>query len=86
MGLDPIVRLHLTEWSTNSCGPTWRTWLDVNLADEFRHSAANADYLPEDGHRRAVEVPARRCTRGGMVRPPLARRARGWRFRGPPSR
>ena len=54
MGLDPIVRLHLTE-EHQQLRSDVRTWLDVNLADEFRHSAANADYLPEDSHRRAVE-------------------------------
>ena len=54
MGLDPIVRLHLTE-EHQQLRSDVRTWLDVNLADEFRHSTANADYLPEDSHRRAVE-------------------------------
>jgi alkylation response protein AidB-like acyl-CoA dehydrogenase len=54
MGLDPIVRLRLTE-EHGQLRSDVRTWLDINLADEFRHSAANADYLPEDGHQRALE-------------------------------
>lgn len=32
-----------------------RSWLAENLPDEFRHTAANADYLPRDMHERAVE-------------------------------
>jgi alkylation response protein AidB-like acyl-CoA dehydrogenase len=53
MGLDPIVRLRLTD-EHEQLRSDVRTWLDVNLAEEFRRSAANADYLPEEGHRRAV--------------------------------
>ena len=53
MGLDPIVRLRLTE-THQALQDDIKSWLDANLADEFRHSAANADYLPEDGHQRAV--------------------------------
>jgi alkylation response protein AidB-like acyl-CoA dehydrogenase len=53
MGLDPIVRLRLDE-EHEQLRSDVRAWLDVNLADEFRHSAANADYLPEDAHARAV--------------------------------
>ncbi len=53
MGLDPIVRLRLTE-THQELQDDIKSWLDANLADEFRHSAANADYLPEDGHQRAV--------------------------------
>ena len=53
MGLDPIVRLRLTE-THQELKDDIKAWLDANLADEFRHSAANADYLPEDGHQRAV--------------------------------
>lgn len=54
MGLDPIVRLHLTD-EHEQLRSEVRSWLDANLADEFRHSAANADYLPVDAHHRAVE-------------------------------
>jgi alkylation response protein AidB-like acyl-CoA dehydrogenase len=54
MGLDPIVRLRLDD-EHEQLRSDVRTWLDVNLADEFRHSAANADYLPDDAHHRAVE-------------------------------
>jgi alkylation response protein AidB-like acyl-CoA dehydrogenase len=54
MGLDPIVRLRLDD-EHEQLRTDVRTWLDVNLADEFRHSAANADYLPEDAHQRAVD-------------------------------
>ncbi|HEY3669667.1 MAG TPA: acyl-CoA dehydrogenase family protein [Acidimicrobiia bacterium] len=53
MGLDPIVRLRLTD-AHEELRSDVRTWLDANLADEFRHSAANADYLADDGHERAV--------------------------------
>jgi alkylation response protein AidB-like acyl-CoA dehydrogenase len=54
MGLDPIVRMRLTE-AHQELQFDLKAWLDAHLADEFRHSAANADYLPEEGHRRAVE-------------------------------
>ncbi len=53
MGLDPIVRLRLTE-THEELQNDIKTWLDANLADEFRHSVANADYLLDDGHQRAV--------------------------------
>ena len=53
MGLDPIVRLRLTD-EHEQLRSDVRTFLDVNLADEFRHSAANADYLPDESHQRAV--------------------------------
>lgn len=32
-----------------------RAWLDDHLADEFRRTAANPDYLPRDAHERAVQ-------------------------------
>ncbi len=32
-----------------------RSWLDDNLPDEFRRTAANPDYLPRDAHERAVD-------------------------------
>ena len=66
MGLDPIVRLRLTEIHQELQNDI-RTWLDANLADEFRHSAANADYLPEDGHQRAVGFCQALHTKGWFV-------------------
>lgn len=53
VGLDPIVRLQLND-AHLELQASVRTWLDDNVADEFRHSAANADYLPEVAHDRAV--------------------------------
>ena len=31
-----------------------RAWLQTHLPDEFRHTAANPDYLPRESHDRAV--------------------------------
>ena len=66
MGLDPIVRLRLTE-THQELKDDVKAWLDANLADEFRHSAANADYLPEDGHERAVAFCQALHTKGWFV-------------------
>jgi pimeloyl-CoA dehydrogenase len=53
MGVRPVVQLRLdtaqAELKAELCA-----WLDAHLPHEFRQSAANADYLPEDAHRRAV--------------------------------
>ena len=48
-----------------------RGWLDDNLPDEFRRTAANPDYLPRDAHERAVVV-LPQAARAGMVRAALA--------------
>ena len=44
-----------------------RGWLAAELPDEFRHASANADYLPRDGHERAVAFCRRLHERGWFV-------------------
>jgi alkylation response protein AidB-like acyl-CoA dehydrogenase len=49
----PVVRFRLDD-AQAELRDSVRSWLDEHLPDEFRRSAANADYLPEAAHRRAV--------------------------------
>ncbi|BBX41957.1 acyl-CoA dehydrogenase family protein [Mycobacterium simiae] len=49
----PIIQFGGDE-STESLRACVREWLLHNLADEFRRSAANPDYLPRDAHERAI--------------------------------
>ena len=44
-----------------------RAWLAEHLPDEFRRTAANPDYLPRDGHERAVEFCRALHARGWFV-------------------
>lgn len=44
-----------------------RSWLDENLPDEFRRTAANPDYLPRDSHERAVRFCRALHERGWFV-------------------
>jgi alkylation response protein AidB-like acyl-CoA dehydrogenase len=53
MPLEPIIRFGGDE-NTESLRASVRDWLAHNLPDEFRRTAANPDYLPRDGHERAV--------------------------------
>ncbi|MBX7448878.1 acyl-CoA dehydrogenase family protein [Mycolicibacterium sp. 3033] len=54
MPLSPIVAFH-GDTATDALRARLRDWLGRHLPDEFRHTAANPDYLPRDGHERAVE-------------------------------
>lgn len=53
MPLKPIVRFGGGE-DVESLRSRVRSWLDDNLPDEFRRTAANPDYLPRDAHERAA--------------------------------
>lgn len=53
MPLQPIVRFGGREGTELRL--RLREWLAHNLPDEFRRTVANPDYLPRDGHLRAVE-------------------------------
>lgn len=53
MPLEPIVRFGGGE-HVDRLRQSVRDWLTDNLPDEFRRTAANPDYLPRDGHERAV--------------------------------
>ncbi len=53
MPLTPIVKFGGGE-RIESLRRRLREWIDVNLPDEFRRTAANPDYLPKDAHDRAV--------------------------------
>ncbi|TRW79621.1 isovaleryl-CoA dehydrogenase [Mycolicibacterium sp. 018/SC-01/001] len=54
MPLSPIVAFH-GDTATDALRERLRDWLGRHLPDEFRHTAANPDYLPRDAHERAVE-------------------------------
>ncbi|KQH81141.1 isovaleryl-CoA dehydrogenase [Mycobacterium gordonae] len=49
----PIIRFGGDE-DTGALRASVREWLADHLPDEFRHTAANPDYLPRDAHERAV--------------------------------
>lgn len=66
MPLTPIVRFG-DDQSTESLRASMRNWLAENLPDEFRRTAANPDYLPRDGHERAVAFCKRLHTQGWFV-------------------
>lgn len=53
MPLTRIVRFG-GDQDTEALRASVRDWLAGNLPDEFRRTAANPDYLPRDGHERAV--------------------------------
>ncbi|OBG40403.1 acyl-CoA dehydrogenase family protein [Mycobacterium sp. E3198] len=53
MPCKPIIQFGGDE-STEALRTAIRGWLADNLADEFRRTAANPDYLPRDAHGRAV--------------------------------
>ncbi|KUI41613.1 isovaleryl-CoA dehydrogenase [Mycobacterium sp. IS-1590] len=53
MPLRPIVRFGGGE-RVERLRESVRSWLADNLPDEFRRTAANPDYLPREGHERAV--------------------------------
>lgn len=44
-----------------------RSWLALNLPEEFRRTAANPDYLPRDAHQRAVDFCRRLHAEGWFV-------------------
>ncbi|UXA19235.1 acyl-CoA dehydrogenase family protein [Mycobacterium sp. SMC-4] len=54
MPLAPIVRLGGGP-QIDQLRSRLREWIADNLPDEFRHTAANPDYLPRDSHERAVQ-------------------------------
>lgn len=54
MPLKPIVRFGGGE-HVERLRNRVRSWLDDNLPDKFRRTAANPDYLPRDAHERAVD-------------------------------
>lgn len=66
MPLRPIVRFgggdHVEELRSRVSG-----WLDDNLPDEFRRTAANPDYLSRDAHERAVAFCRKLHTQGWFV-------------------
>jgi alkylation response protein AidB-like acyl-CoA dehydrogenase len=66
MGLSPIVRLRLDDAQAELKAKI-SGWLDEHLPAEFRRSAANADYLPEDAHQRAVDFCRALHSRGWFV-------------------
>ena len=49
----PIIKFGGDE-DTEALRASVREWLADHLPDEFRHTAANPDYLPRDAHERAV--------------------------------
>lgn len=53
MPLTPIIRFG-DDQQIEALRTSIRDWLAHNLPDEFRRTAANPDYLPRDGHERAV--------------------------------
>ncbi|QLL08919.1 acyl-CoA dehydrogenase family protein [Mycobacterium vicinigordonae] len=53
MPLTPIIRFG-DDTNTELLRGSVRDWLAENLPAEFRRTAANPDYLPRDGHERAV--------------------------------
>src|SRR5919206_2866780 len=53
MPLTPIIRFG-DDAKTEALRSSVRDWLADNLPDEFRRTAANPDYLPREGHERAV--------------------------------
>ncbi len=66
MPLKPIIQFGGDE-STESLRTSIREWLAHNLADEFRRSAANPDYLPRDAHERAIAFCRKLHERGWFV-------------------
>ncbi|OBG63498.1 MULTISPECIES: acyl-CoA dehydrogenase family protein [unclassified Mycobacterium] len=53
MPCKPLIQFGGDE-NTEALRTSIREWLADNLADEFRRTAANPDYLPRDAHERAV--------------------------------
>ena len=66
MPLNPIVRFGGGE-AVDTLRAQVRDWLDDNLPDEFRRTAANPDYLPRAAHDRAVAFCQALHTQGWFV-------------------
>ena len=66
MPLKPIVRFGGGE-HVERLRSRVRSWLQDNLPDEFRRTAANPDYLPRDAHERAVEFCRKLHAQGWFV-------------------
>jgi alkylation response protein AidB-like acyl-CoA dehydrogenase len=66
MPLTPIIRFG-DDPNTETLRVSVRDWLAQHLPEEFRRTAANPDYLPRDGHERAVAFCKELHARGWFV-------------------